>query len=142
MNPADVKGRGQKLESIVSSWKNKKGRGKQTLILRDSTKAAVTLSKSELTQRRKWSDGFRLLGQGKPASPKNCNVEATTTQMSIMVIYSCQCSILLPLLQILLRQSKQFLLQTEVAGHQRGRKPHHSADGSKKPQFCHCLLCF
>lgn len=32
----------------------------------------LTLSKSELMQRIKWSEGFTRSGQGKPAAAKNC----------------------------------------------------------------------
>ena len=42
-----------------------------TLRFREPCTACFTLSKSEFTHRRKWSDGFLLGGQGKPASAKN-----------------------------------------------------------------------
>lgn len=46
-----------------------------TRILCDPFNVAVTMSKSELIHRRKWSDGFLLLGHGNPASAKNCKVQ-------------------------------------------------------------------
>jgi hypothetical protein len=39
----------------------------RTLAFIDPFRVAFTLSKSELTHLRKWSDGFRRAGQGKPA---------------------------------------------------------------------------
>lgn len=44
-----------------------------TRILWDPFSVAVTLSKSEFMQRKKWSEGFLFLGHGKPASEKNWN---------------------------------------------------------------------
>lgn len=43
-----------------------------TRIFIDPLSVALTLSKSELMHRRKWSEGFRKAGQGKPACAKNC----------------------------------------------------------------------
>jgi hypothetical protein len=43
-----------------------------TRILWDPFSVAVMASKSEFMQRRKWSEGFFLLGHGNPASAKNC----------------------------------------------------------------------
>jgi len=42
-----------------------------TRALLDPIRVAFTLSKSELMHLRKWSDGFLIDGQGKPACAKN-----------------------------------------------------------------------
>jgi hypothetical protein len=44
-----------------------------TLAFMDPFRVAFTLSKSELTPLRKWSEGFLRGGQGKPVWAKNCN---------------------------------------------------------------------
>jgi len=43
-----------------------------TCLVWEAVIVAVTASKSELIQRRKWSEGFLLLGHGNPAMAKNC----------------------------------------------------------------------
>lgn len=55
---------------------------------------AVTLSKSEFIHRRKWSEGFRLVGHGKPTSAKNCKKSPPKTCRAYMFWDYCTKDIL------------------------------------------------
>ena len=75
----------QKRETWISPgawvpWNTAKQDRDITLCLRELFSVGFTLSKSELTHRRKWSEGFRLGGQGKPESAKNCKIGTIWSQ--------------------------------------------------------------
>lgn len=71
-----------------------------TLRFLERCTACFTLSKSEFTHRRKWSDGFRLGGQGKPASAKNYKRPHNATSCYIQ-----QTNIAFPIYRVFLKQT-------------------------------------
>jgi hypothetical protein len=58
-----------------------------TLILKDPWRVAFTWSKSAFMARRKWSDGLRRAGQGKPAAAKCCKIYPPSQSIQLFCLF-------------------------------------------------------
>lgn len=106
----------------------------------DPFRVALTLSKSELMHRRKWSEGFLRAGQGNPAWAKNCicshqevKPQDNLSSLSEGCLKRCE---ILPRMPPRPDQNKQFSPQKVGRADRKVRRLHYSAGGWRQlPSF-------